>query len=330
MPGRHFTNSTGYRYGFNGKENDNETVGTGEGTQDYGMRIYNPALGRFLSVDPLSKKFTELTPYQFASNSPIMAIDFDGLEANIAIVRKVSGTDNKGQTLANGRIIPTGDIQGNTYMVGNSVQPNQRNGTVIQILNVEINSPREGVYDNHVTLIADIPLPIVNSTPNSGTIYSGGLSARSVADGSEIRNVNNIMSAWTAGGLLPGEGLNSVSVDLGNVKTLSGKQLNMFKRNIQNAIRTQLNNSGSANVPIYFNTSATKSSAASDNYVISFNSTVNTFNTTNVPNVLSNLGFNANFINSVMQTINNLLSNTPQNPADANVKATNNPTTDEK
>ena len=35
---------------------------------------------KFLSVDPLSKKYPELTPYQFASNTPIQAIDLDGLE----------------------------------------------------------------------------------------------------------------------------------------------------------------------------------------------------------------------------------------------------------
>ena len=38
---------------------------------------------KFLSVDPLSKKYPELTPYQFASNTPIQAIDLDGLEAFI-------------------------------------------------------------------------------------------------------------------------------------------------------------------------------------------------------------------------------------------------------
>lgn len=79
MPGRQF-NAGNYRYGFNGKENDHETVSTGEGTQDYGDRIYNPALGRFLSVDPLTKSFPMLTPYQFASNRPIDGIDLDGRE----------------------------------------------------------------------------------------------------------------------------------------------------------------------------------------------------------------------------------------------------------
>jgi uncharacterized protein RhaS with RHS repeats len=45
------------------------------------MRIYDPRLGRFLSVDPITSDYPELTPYQFASNTPIWAIDMDGLEA---------------------------------------------------------------------------------------------------------------------------------------------------------------------------------------------------------------------------------------------------------
>jgi len=54
----------------------------GEGNQqDYGMRIYDPRIGRFLSVDPIAKTYSELTPYQFASNNPIENTDLDGLEA---------------------------------------------------------------------------------------------------------------------------------------------------------------------------------------------------------------------------------------------------------
>jgi RHS repeat-associated protein len=81
MPGRKYTApNSSYRYGFNGKENDNEVKGEGN-QQDYGMRIYDPRLGRFLSTDPITKNYPELTPYQFASNTAIQAIDLDGLEA---------------------------------------------------------------------------------------------------------------------------------------------------------------------------------------------------------------------------------------------------------
>ena len=79
MPGRTLDNGNKYRYGFNGKENDNEVKGEGN-QQDYGMRIYDPRLGRFLSVDPLTKGFPWYTPYQFAGNSPIAKIDLDGEE----------------------------------------------------------------------------------------------------------------------------------------------------------------------------------------------------------------------------------------------------------
>ena len=80
MPGRKYSAGSGYRYGFNGKENDDEVKGEGN-QQDYGERVYDPRIAKFLSVDPLGKKFPELTPYQFASNTPIQAIDLDGLEA---------------------------------------------------------------------------------------------------------------------------------------------------------------------------------------------------------------------------------------------------------
>jgi len=82
LPGRH-GNTSDYRYGFNGKEIDNEIKGEGN-WQDYGMRMYDPRIGRFPSIDPYTKKYPELTPYQFASNTPIQAIDLDGLEAFFA------------------------------------------------------------------------------------------------------------------------------------------------------------------------------------------------------------------------------------------------------
>jgi RHS repeat-associated protein len=95
MPGRKFTRVGGsaYRYGFNGKENDNDVKGEGN-QQDYGMRIYDPRVGRFLSIDPLTSKFPNLTPYQFASNTPVQAIDLDGLESVNVNTNQVDNTLN--------------------------------------------------------------------------------------------------------------------------------------------------------------------------------------------------------------------------------------------
>ena len=61
MPGRSFSQPTNkYRYGFNGKENENDVKGEGN-QQDYGMRIYDPRLVRFLSEDPITKEYPELS-----------------------------------------------------------------------------------------------------------------------------------------------------------------------------------------------------------------------------------------------------------------------------
>lgn len=49
---------------------------------DYGMRGYDPRIGRFPSVDPLTKKYPWYTPYQYAGNKPVWKIDIDGLEEN--------------------------------------------------------------------------------------------------------------------------------------------------------------------------------------------------------------------------------------------------------
>jgi RHS repeat-associated protein len=87
LASRSFTEGgSSYRFSFNGKENDKELK-----QQDYGMRIYRPDLGKFLSVDPLADKYPFLTPYQFASNTPIQAVDLDGAEARFFITNLMPG-----------------------------------------------------------------------------------------------------------------------------------------------------------------------------------------------------------------------------------------------
>ena len=78
MKGRIYTTQTGsYRFGFNGKENDNEVKGEGN-SLDFGERIYDSRLGRFLSLDPLMKKFPNMSPYIFSVDNPIIFIDIKG------------------------------------------------------------------------------------------------------------------------------------------------------------------------------------------------------------------------------------------------------------
>ncbi len=77
MIGRNYNNGTAvdYRFGFNGKENDNEVKG--EGNQiDFGERIYDGRIGRWLSVDPIIKPYE--SPISAFGNNPILFVDPDG------------------------------------------------------------------------------------------------------------------------------------------------------------------------------------------------------------------------------------------------------------
>lgn len=77
----------GYRYGFNGMEKDDEVKGSGN-SLDFGARIYDSRLGRFLSTDPYQKILSFYSPYLFAGNKPIVAIDKDGeIEIIIHVIR---------------------------------------------------------------------------------------------------------------------------------------------------------------------------------------------------------------------------------------------------
>jgi RHS repeat-associated protein len=52
---------------------------------DYGYRNYDPQIGRFMQLDPMTDYYSDLSPYQFAANDPIANIDIDGLEAGTAV-----------------------------------------------------------------------------------------------------------------------------------------------------------------------------------------------------------------------------------------------------
>jgi RHS repeat-associated protein len=75
QPGRKYTASSAYRYGFNGKEKADEIASD---DYDFGARIYDGRIGRWLSTDPESKLYPDNTPYNYALNTPLSAIDPDG------------------------------------------------------------------------------------------------------------------------------------------------------------------------------------------------------------------------------------------------------------
>ncbi len=85
MPGRKYSAaSSSYRYGFNGKEKSYEIYGEGN-SYDFGARIQDPRLGKWLSLDPLQRKYPNESHYTYVSNSPLLFMDPDGKDKIVTL-----------------------------------------------------------------------------------------------------------------------------------------------------------------------------------------------------------------------------------------------------
>jgi RHS repeat-associated protein len=132
---RSFERDNKYRYGFNGKEK-NDDISSND--YDFGARIYDGRLGRWLTTDPLAAKFPQWSPYEAMHDNPIKHIDPDGMEVKDHIFRNTQGTV-VGVVVAPGpdrfytvRALPFQDQHGDHRGTGHEVAFNyQINGAVV-------------------------------------------------------------------------------------------------------------------------------------------------------------------------------------------------------
>jgi RHS repeat-associated protein len=74
----------GYKYGFNGMEQENDWNGLGN-SYDFGARIYDARGGRWLSRDMYESNFAFEGGYNMCSNNPIIYKDPDGMKKILTI-----------------------------------------------------------------------------------------------------------------------------------------------------------------------------------------------------------------------------------------------------
>ena len=84
-----------YKYKYNGKEYQDEL---GLNMYDYGARNYDPAIGKWMNIDPLAEFYDKNSPYVYSLNNPVYFLDPDGMRVDTSLIlKRYKDSDKKGQ-----------------------------------------------------------------------------------------------------------------------------------------------------------------------------------------------------------------------------------------
>ncbi len=192
MQNGNFANNTttpDTKYQYNNKEFNGDW---GLNLLDYGARWYDPAVGRFTTVDPLAEDAVDWTPFRYGFNNPILYTDPDGMFETKDAAEKYAA-DNKIKTgfLRDNKIVENGD---GTYSIDN-----KKTNSSTQDFGGEI-----GVKTGGLVAANDV----INHTLKSTTLRDGTviemqrMEAIPLGGGQSLNVGRWIMGALLAGGIV--------------------------------------------------------------------------------------------------------------------------------
>src|SRR5690554_490630 len=203
MPGRS-GNANSYKYGSNGMLKDDEIKGEGN-SYDFGARMYDPRVMRWLSRDPHESSYPNISPYVFVNNMPVWAIDPDGKD--IIVLSAPSGAQGTGH----GAVLIGNEKDGWTFYSKNGTENHGPKG--------ESYAPNKG---DHFKSLKDFANSENNFVNGSSPYYTAAFRISSDADtDQEMRDaalevvsedykllgsscIDVVSSALEAGGFDPG------------------------------------------------------------------------------------------------------------------------------